>query len=574
MLARPVLTALSCRSCQHAVRRVAVAAPAWSRPSVTPIAPRRLFSSELPDDKPTSEKPADEEEKPWFLEVEPPRHAPTEHKQDLPHPPEDSPALLGPLIQYVHEDMGLDEISLLDLRQLDPPASLGPNLIMLFATARSERHLHISSGRFVRWLRRNYGVSARADGLIGAGELKTKLRRLRKKAKLMGSNTAMIPGGDNGISTGWVCVNFRVGDDGQGAAESASFDESGRMSGFGAARPGTTVVVQCLTEGRRGELDLETLWKGIFRRSLQSQTEIKGEKAAEGPELDELLTSKLQIHTTPAKMQWESMRKASERRMYSTTARQSPSDIHDEMSRIQLDGSTLQQVQLRSLTGRILQSSDPIPVSERLSLLDQLLLTASERGLDVNSRDMLSHLIASMATSPAYGEELGRAQKNLEFLLSQNSTPPTEDETVNLMSAYASRQDWDRVWDAFRTPARFKLPRGVKLYELAYELILHSNDKEISKTALRWIYPEMVSEPKTLVLIGTLYEKLKDCIRLADPNAEQALAMLGDIESEVQDEHQLILQYRMRRLEFAQMLRHIEARNHYCRTNISQFAKP
>src|SRR5690606_2413854 len=106
----------------------------------------------------------------------------------LPTIPPGSPDILEPVVKYVYEEMGLDDLDLLDLRDFDPPPALGQNLIMLFGTARSERHLHVASGRLVRWLRYNYKLEADADGLIGPGELKTKLRRLRRKAKLLGSN--------------------------------------------------------------------------------------------------------------------------------------------------------------------------------------------------------------------------------------------------------------------------------------------------------------------------------------------------------------------------------------------------
>jgi hypothetical protein len=574
MIARPVLTALGCRGCQNALRRAAIAAPTrpytYATPALTATAPRRLFSTELRDSKAAADAPkteetdADADDKPWFLEVEPPRHAPSAHKQQLPSPPEDAPALLGPLIQYVHEDMGLDELSLLDLRQLDPPASLGPNLIMILATARSERHLHIASGRFVRWLRRNHGVNARADGLIGAGELKTKLRRLRKKAKLMGTNTAMIPGGDNGISTGWVCVNFTADDD-VSAPESATLDESGRISGFGAAQSGTTVVVQCLTEGRREELDLETLWQGILKRSLEKQAQVKGEKVVDGAELDKMLTSKLQVHKTPAKMQWDAMYKASQRRLYSTEARitDGMSAVRNEMAEIQFGGSQLDEARLRTVTQNILQVDSASTPAERLALLDQILLTASERSIDINSRDMLVHLIVSIVNSPAYGEELGRAQKNLEFLLSQKSNQPSNRQTVALMRAYASQKDWDKVWDVFRTPTRFGMSRKPILYETAYELLAENQDRELCRHALRWIYPEMIHEAEKVRVVGRIYSTVKACILVADAEAEATLKGFGGIDG-LDD-----IKHRLRYHEFALMLRHVEKLRQHYNTNIS-----
>lgn len=495
-----------------------------------------------------------EDAKPWFLEEEAPRHAPTQHKENLPKPPEDAPALLGPLIQYVHEDMGLDELSLLDLRQLDPESSLGPNLIMLFATARSERHLHISSGRFVRWLRREFRVSAKADGLIGAGELKTKLRRLRKKAKLMGTNTAMIPGGDNGISTGWVCVNFMT--DGEAGAETASFDESGRISGFGADQTGTTVVVQVLTEGRREELDLETLWKGVFRRSLEQQAKIKGEKVVDKTDMEKLVMSKLQIHRTSSPLQsqsqWDVMRNT---RMYSTSARQpaSPSleGVRQKMMDIQFGGSPLNQASLQEVAHSILQTpSTTTTTKERLALLDQILHAGHESGLDIRSRDMLVHLIESLVTTPAYDEELGRAQKNLELLLIQIPTPPTTEHVRRLMEAYASRCDWDKVWDAFRTPTRFNIARSAVLYETAYRLLAESKDKPVCMDALRWMFPEMITENPPVKPIGGVFYWLRRSILVADSSAEEHLNDFA-----LNDDLNAVERGRKRRNEFAKMLR-------------------
>lgn len=172
---------------------------------------------------------------------------------------------MEPLVKHVSEDLGLDDLTLLDLRELDPPPALGPDLIMLFGTARSERHLHVSADRLVRWLR-GYGISAKADGLLGRNELKTRLRRQARKAKLLG-NAGVTRGGDDGISTGWICVN--LGTIGGSDTETVILDEKGRPTGFGVSQMGTTVVIQFMTSSRRAELDLETLWLGKLRRSQE-----------------------------------------------------------------------------------------------------------------------------------------------------------------------------------------------------------------------------------------------------------------------------------------------------------------
>ncbi|RYP12356.1 hypothetical protein DL765_007402 [Monosporascus sp. GIB2] len=193
---------------------------------------------------------------PWYLQVEPPRHVAAVEPPPLPEVPSDSPAVVGSLVEYASEELGLNDLSLLDLRKLDPPPALGPNLFMLFGTARSERHLNVSAGRLLRWLRYKHRIWADADGLLGPNERKTKLRRKAKRAKLLG--TMGTDDTDDGISTGWICVN--LGTIGRGGGESAVLDQGGRVAGFGVVQSGFTIVVQIMTENRRAELDLEALW--------------------------------------------------------------------------------------------------------------------------------------------------------------------------------------------------------------------------------------------------------------------------------------------------------------------------
>lgn len=210
---------------------------------------------------------------PWYLQVDAPTHPTLVHEPPpLPDIPEGSPKLMEPLVKFVSDELGMDNLDLLDLRAIDPPPALGPEVLMLFGTARSERHLHVSADRLVRWLR-NRGISAKADGLLGRNELKTKLRRKARKAKLLGT-TGLPSGADDGITTGWICVN--LGTIGWSDMEMEFKDENGMTSGFGVPQSGTTIVVQLMTETRREELALEKLWSGILRRSLERQDKIDG----------------------------------------------------------------------------------------------------------------------------------------------------------------------------------------------------------------------------------------------------------------------------------------------------------
>ncbi|KAK7416925.1 ATPase synthesis protein 25 mitochondrial [Neonectria magnoliae] len=627
MLARPAVAALACRQCQSAVLRAIVTRPAsidfrslpLRQSRQLPILTQRFFSQERttePAEKEDSENEITSEEDllnesplepaksaeprgvPWFLEVDPPRHPPSQHEVELPDIPDDAPAVVTPMLKYIFEDMGLDEISLLDLRDLDPPAALGPNLIMLFGTTRSERHLHISSGRLVRWLKRNYKIDARADGLIGPGELRTKLRRLRKKAKLMGTNTAIVPGGDNGISTGWVCVNFSS--NGGNSNEVESFDDTGRFSGFGASPTGTTIVIQCMTEARRNELSLESLWQGILKRSLQKGRRVRGEKAIDDAELDALVAAKVQIpaslaHTVgspsrppanPSDLQWQAMKQASKQhRYYSTTARRLSPSLENTSSRwpqpssntegegspagagpdleqmrtlisdIQLAGIPFNQDMLQNVIRDILRSPSAMAnaATERLALVDQLLLTAEERGMSIWNNDMFVTLIESAVTSPSYGTELKQAQKNIEYLMNQKACNFDHNQILRLMTAYASRQDWTRFWDAFRTPSRFKRAREHGLYNFVYRTMANTKNQKMCIEALRWVYPEMVSQKPPVLAIGSLYNSLKACIWVADPQAENLLHNPPDKFKSILDER------RLHNREFLKLLREVEA---------------
>jgi hypothetical protein len=200
---------------------------------------------------------------PWYLQ-EDSADIPTpvlSEKQKLPEIPEDAPAILHALLEKISVDLGLDDLTLLDLRKMDPPPALGTNLMMILGTARSEKHLHVSADRLCRWLRTNYHLRPDADGLLGRNELKLKLKRKARRAKLVGLSHEDDK--DDGVRTGWVCVNVGTVESAENAPEAPP--EPGYV-GFGRTTEGTKIVVQMLTEEKRIELDLERLWTGIARR--------------------------------------------------------------------------------------------------------------------------------------------------------------------------------------------------------------------------------------------------------------------------------------------------------------------
>ena len=203
---------------------------------------------------------------PWYLREQGTSKTPTLplEREKLPELPPNPPQNLQPILEHLSTDIGLDYLTLLDMRALDPPPPLGSNLIMLIGTARSEKHLHVAAGRFSRWLRKTYKFKVEADGLIGPNELKKRLRRKNKRAKLLHSVQAPEQSNrDDGLSTTWICVN--AGFIEKSKAKEQSLNTEG-IVGFGTQAEGTRLVVQMFTEEKRQQTDLEALWNSYLTR--------------------------------------------------------------------------------------------------------------------------------------------------------------------------------------------------------------------------------------------------------------------------------------------------------------------
>tara|TARA_R110002003_G_scaffold2756_3_gene24592 strand:+ start:5724 stop:6554 length:831 start_codon:yes stop_codon:yes gene_type:complete len=184
----------------------------------------------------------------------------------MPDLPPNPPPLLKTILEYISITAGLDDLQLLDLRHLDPPPALGPKLIMIIGTARSEKHLHVAADRFARYLRREHNLKANAAGLLGRNELKIKLRRKAKRMRMLANVGGAVPEGniDDGIRTGWICCTLSKI---EAHPEDMHMpgDNVQEFVGFRDVKPGVNVVVQMFTEEKRAETDLETLWGGVLR---------------------------------------------------------------------------------------------------------------------------------------------------------------------------------------------------------------------------------------------------------------------------------------------------------------------
>ncbi len=405
----------------HRREKEDAAAEASARAETSPVP--TPAETETSDPVATSSSPAADGDIPWYLKVDVPKHAALV-PQDTPLPeiPARSPTLLQPLLTYVADDLGLDDLRLLDLRLLDPPAALGPDLLMLFGSARSERHLHVSADRLVRWLRK-YGIHATADGLLGRNELKIKLRRKARRAKLLGNTGA--PGGsneiDDGISTQWVCLHAgTLGVPSVTKEEGSIVDAEGRMSGFGSLQvsTGTTVVVQMFTEAKRRQLNLETLWTRALQRSLKTRAEAGEDVSAwnapetlsvSGEEETDMMNGSLEWASVPSSSPPKTQQ--AQRRSFSTSARRLAAvasvDVVSKLTQPLVGAADLLQIEqqlMQSTTDRvhILQRLarylDDLPRAAALGVLgyDGLVgsLPASEKGEATPATDAPSELTA------------------------------------------------------------------------------------------------------------------------------------------------------------------------------------
>ncbi|KAJ5770281.1 uncharacterized protein N7511_002332 [Penicillium nucicola] len=296
-MSRALLRGAVCQSCRHEVLRSFVSVsgvrlPRYSLP-LRSIPNPKAFSalSSLRSDRPPtahqldahlaeseetpapteSSAPASSQHVPWYLQEETPVEDRPLAEAHLPDIPEDSPEMLSTLLEYTYKDLGLDGLKLYDLRGLEIPAALGANVIMIVGTARSVKHLNVSADRLCRWLRSQYKLSPYADGLLGRNELKIKLRRKAKRARAAAAAGAMIDEKDDGITTGWICVNAGVVD--KDSISKTQLSDAG-FEGFGSIELGTNVVVQIFTEEKRADVDLDGLWEATLAREVRKNVQV------------------------------------------------------------------------------------------------------------------------------------------------------------------------------------------------------------------------------------------------------------------------------------------------------------
>ncbi|KAL4797866.1 Pex12 amino terminal region-domain-containing protein [Aspergillus venezuelensis] len=397
---------------------------AFAIPSYTLLSPLRLRSltttTHLSTEQPLSSsvnlktEPADEKETqtpqpastssqhiPWYLQEESsfPETAEVSSRDQLPGLPENPPKILPELVEYIFKDLGLDELKFLDLRGLDHPAALGGSVIMILGTARSVKHLNVSADRLCRWLRSTYKLSPFADGLLGRNELKIKLRRRARRARVASRTGTMFDDKDDGITTGWICVNAGVVEK---KAVPQGVAMEGKFEGFGPLVNGTRVVVQMFTAEKRADLDLETLWERRLARAEREREKYAESAAMDAPEEVRYPNS---LNTSPSDYISPNLPRSpvglpleQRRHSHSHSSFQSPRPWHI--------GSTWRNISQSAVLSEASAEDTTSPSADlmmeylKISSDDQIKVSLGNNPTDPNSTAFLRQFHNSLSTSP------------------------------------------------------------------------------------------------------------------------------------------------------------------------------
>ncbi|KAK9378639.1 uncharacterized protein V2V93DRAFT_375427 [Kockiozyma suomiensis] len=169
---------------------------------------------------------------PWYLRVaESLAQTKVTNVAALPEMPDNSPDELEPILAFLVRDLGLQELSVIDLRGVS--TVFGGEAIMVVSTARSERHLNRAAEQFRVFLKRTYRVKPIIEGLVGKERVKVQERRIKKK---LSRYTGDVTSYENDLRSlnknSWVFFDSKV----------------------------SGIHVHIITGDKRWELDLEGLW--------------------------------------------------------------------------------------------------------------------------------------------------------------------------------------------------------------------------------------------------------------------------------------------------------------------------
>lgn len=216
---------------------------------------------------------AQQEEVPWYLREEVGSSTNAEEDIKIPEVQENSPESLTTFLNLVVRDYGLQNVQFYDLTTLDHdhPHSIEnqPFDYIIIATGKSEKHVFKAGQELKHFIKHKYSKQARINGLVSASPNPVTRRRMVKRAN------KSPPATDNNFgmpANSWVMCETLV----------------------------DNICIHFLTELRREELNLESLWvpEGQGENLLQSSAEFHNKNNKDIPPF---FLSRRQFHTTSRK---------------------------------------------------------------------------------------------------------------------------------------------------------------------------------------------------------------------------------------------------------------------------------
>ena len=605
MMNRALLRGSLCRSCRYeaarsfssisgtSISRHNLSSPLiYSHANGRPFSSVRRLRSDIPsvnsselhqsvpnerDAQPETEPPTPTQNIPWYLQEETPvtESQPLSSRDHLPELPENPPSILPVLLEYTFKDLGLDELKLFDLRSLETPPAIGANAIMIIGTARSVKHLNVSADRLCRWLRTNYKLSPYADGLLGRNELKIKLRRKARRVRAASQSGAMMDEKDDGITTGWICVNAGVVKEAPAAEQEAAHQV---FEGFGNINTGTRVVVQMFTEEKRAEVDLDGLWQGNLDRAERKKQrdsevfanmppqEVRAPRTTNRSSSDRdfrnvsrlpkgiPLEQRRGIHNTrhlrtrlsnesvdslqgesvPA----ESAALAQIQTMCMEISRQQQTYTKEDLWRAFVDYSVCGyplsedlglQVVSALLTKQPVGDKDANVSNGLLDNHVELALRALEqlslRGTNVLNMKVLTMLYQAFSPEglevASQDRKAEKARSRISQLIGILKVPFDPEQARILMVSLFRNQDYNGFWTLWRKLPLDGSPRTAADYERLFELHAELGDERRARDCIATWVPMMAREDPPIVPQGLLLRHIMYCLVIVDPEIEQ-----------------------------------------------------
>lgn len=193
---------------------------------------------------------------PWYLRVnEDFTQLNPALSEPIPDTPANSPESLAKITEFMVRELGFMDVKFIDLRNRSPVTIWGPDAILVLASGNTDRHIGRGTHSLMTFIKKNYDVVPKQEGIQTSGFLKLQHRRLKKKAKKMANSdeTFDYAAEATRFANNWVVLDTKLGG----------------------------VTVHMMTKEKREEIDLELVWAEDRKAFAEARREARAKAEAE-----------------------------------------------------------------------------------------------------------------------------------------------------------------------------------------------------------------------------------------------------------------------------------------------------